>query len=112
MTKKFQIKRYKFKKFNSNLYKIPFRDKPIINIENYLLNKLPGKYFIINVWSRRSIITKLFVGIKVNIHSGRRLVPLIITNYMVGHRFGEFIFTKRMSSLIHFNKKKKKKKNF
>lgn len=48
----------------------------------------------IKTWSRRSTITPEFVGLTLSIHNGRVFNPLFITENMVGHKLGEFSFTR------------------
>lgn len=61
------------------------------------------------IWSRNSVIDKRFVGTKVFVHNGKSFLPVVVNKAMIGHKFGEFAFTKRLGSSIH--KKKRKKKN-
>ncbi len=41
------------------------------------------------------------------IYNGKRFKVILITDKMIGHKFGEFVFTRRVSSGIdmHVNKK-------
>jgi len=48
----------------------------------------------IRTWSRRSTITPEFVGVTVNVHNGRVFTPVFVTENMVGHKLGEFSFTR------------------
>jgi small subunit ribosomal protein S19 len=48
----------------------------------------------IKTWSRRSMITHDFVGHTFNVHNGRVFNPVFVTENMVGHRLGEFSFTR------------------
>ena len=48
----------------------------------------------IRTWSRRSMITPDFVGLTISVHNGRQHVPVLINENMVGHRLGEFSFTR------------------
>ena len=48
----------------------------------------------IKTWSRRSTITPAFVGLTVSVHSGRAFSPVFVTENMVGHKLGEFAFTR------------------
>lgn len=61
-------------------------------------------------------VVKPNVRIRVNhigglyrVYVGNGFVELRVLDNMVGHFFGEFIFTKRLGSSIHIKKKKKKK---
>lgn len=48
----------------------------------------------IKTWSRRSTITPEFVGLTLAIHNGRRHVPILVNENMVGHKLGEFAPTR------------------
>lgn len=59
---------------------------------------------IISTWSRRSTIYPAAVGLQVSIHNGKEMVTRDIKPQMVGHKLGEFVFTRK-----NFIKKKKAK---
>lgn len=59
----------------------------------------------IQIWSRQSTILKSFVGKTVWIHTGQIFVKKVINKDMIGHKFGEIAFTRK---LFHFRKTKKK----
>jgi len=48
----------------------------------------------IKTWSRRSMITPDFVGLTFSVHNGKIFNPVFVTENMVGHRLGEFSFTR------------------
>ena len=48
----------------------------------------------IKTWARRSTITPEFVGHTFAVHNGRKFLPIYITEQMVGHKLGEFSFTR------------------
>lgn len=48
----------------------------------------------IKTWSRRSVIIPIMIGLKIMVHNGRQMVPLLITENMVGHKLGEFAPTR------------------
>ena len=48
----------------------------------------------IKTWSRRSTITPDCVGLTVGVHNGRAFSPVFVTENMVGHKLGEFAFTR------------------
>lgn len=48
----------------------------------------------IKTWSRRSTITPEFVGLTFSVHNGKVFNPVFITENMVGHKLGEFSFTR------------------
>ena len=59
------------------------------------------------IWSRRSVILPQFIDEKVFIHNGKTFISLLITEDMVGHKFGEFAMTRKRA--VHKKKVKKKK---
>ena len=48
----------------------------------------------IKTWSRRSTITPEFVGHTFQVHNGRNFSNVFVTENMVGHKLGEFSFTR------------------
>ncbi|MFH0734240.1 MAG: 30S ribosomal protein S19 [bacterium] len=45
---------------------------------------------IIKTWSRSSTISPEFVGHTIAIHNGNKMIPVYVSENMVGHKFGEF----------------------
>jgi small subunit ribosomal protein S19 len=48
----------------------------------------------IRTWARASTVMPEMVGLTIAVHDGRRYVPVLITENMVGHRIGEFAPTR------------------
>ena len=48
----------------------------------------------IKTWSRASTIMPDMVGLTLAIHNGRRHIPVLMTENMVGHKLGEFAPTR------------------
>ncbi|MDR2735643.1 MAG: 30S ribosomal protein S19 [Puniceicoccales bacterium] len=48
----------------------------------------------IKTWSRRSTITPDFVGLNFQVHNGKIFTDVHVTENMVGHKLGEFSFTR------------------
>ncbi|MAJ00505.1 MAG: 30S ribosomal protein S19 [Nisaea sp.] len=64
-------------------------------VDGYLLKKAEisrasGRSDVIKTWSRRSTVLPQFVGLTFGVHNGRKFVPVLVTEDMVGHKFGEF----------------------
>ena len=64
-------------------------------VDGFLLKKADasrasGRKEIIRTWSRRSTILPQFVGLTFGVYNGRKFVPVLVTENMVGHKFGEF----------------------
>ena len=53
-----------------------------------------GKKAVLRTWSRASTIFPDFVGHTIAVHDGRKHVPVYVTEYMVGHKLGEFAPTR------------------
>ena len=49
---------------------------------------------IVKTWSRASTITPEFVGHTIAVHNGNKMIPVYITENMVGHKLGEFAATR------------------
>ena len=69
-------------------------------VDGYLLKKAEksrgsGRNEIIKIWSRRSTIIPEFVGHTIAVHNGKKFIPVYITENMVGHKLGEFSFTRQ-----------------
>jgi small subunit ribosomal protein S19 len=50
---------------------------------------------VLRTWSRRSTIIPEFVGHTIAVHNGKKFTPVYITENMVGHKLGEFSFTRQ-----------------
>ena len=53
-----------------------------------------GQRTVIKTWARYSTVLPQMVGLTIGVHDGRRHVPVLITENMVGHRLGEFAVTR------------------
>ncbi len=49
---------------------------------------------IIRTWSRASTVMPEMVGMTIAVHDGRRHIPVLCSENMVGHKLGEFSFTR------------------
>ena len=68
-------------------------------VDGYLLKKAEaarssGRHDVIKTWSRRSTILPQFVGLTFGVHNGHKHIPVLVTEEMVGHKFGEFAPTR------------------
>ena len=64
-------------------------------VDGYLLKKAEasrasGRHEVIKIWSRRSTILPQFVGLTFGVYNGQKHIPVMVTEEMVGHKFGEF----------------------
>lgn len=68
-------------------------------VDGYLLKKAEvvrssGRNDVIKTWSRRSTILPQFVGLTFGVHNGTKHIPVLVTENMIGHKFGEFAPTR------------------
>ena len=68
-------------------------------VDGYLLKKAEatlasGRNSVSKIWARRSTIMPQFVGLTFGVHNGQKFVPVLVTEHMVGHKFGEFAPTR------------------
>jgi len=68
-------------------------------LDGYLLKKAEasresGRNDLVKTWSRRSTILPQFVGLSFGVHNGRKFIPVLVTENMIGHKFGEFAPTR------------------
>ena len=52
--------------------------------------RVSGRRELVKTWSRRSTIIPDFVGFTFGVHNGRKFIPVLVTENMVGHKLGEF----------------------
>jgi len=68
-------------------------------VDGYLFKKAEtarasGRNEVIKTWSRRSTIIPQFVGLTFGVYNGRKFIPVLVTEEMIGHKFGEFAPTR------------------
>ncbi|MEX2449811.1 MAG: 30S ribosomal protein S19 [Rhodospirillales bacterium] len=64
-------------------------------VDGFLLKKAEasrasGRNNVIKMWSRRSTILPQFVGLTFGVYNGKKFIPVLVTEDMIGHKFGEF----------------------
>ena len=64
-------------------------------IDGYMLKKAEvarnsGRKEVIKIWSRRSTVLPQFVGLTFGVYNGQKHIPVMVTEDMIGHKFGEF----------------------
>ena len=57
-------------------------------------NKKAAKNKPIKTHKRDIIIVPGLIGMKINVYNGKTFVPIIVTQEMLGHKFGEFALTR------------------
>jgi small subunit ribosomal protein S19 len=66
----------------------PFVEHNLLGKINQLNNTNQKK--IVKTWSRSSTILPEFVGHTIAVHNGNKMIPVYVTENMVGHKLGEF----------------------
>ena len=74
-----------------------------LNEKVMAVNEGKAKKGVIKTWSRRSTITPDFVGQTFAVHYGNKFIPVYVTEFMVGHKLGEFAPTRQFKG--HSSKK-------
>jgi small subunit ribosomal protein S19 len=89
-----------------SLKKGPFIDE---NLEARI-DKLNDKSekAVIRTYSRASTILPKMIGHTIAVHNGAKLVPVYISDQMVGHKLGEFAPTRFFRSHVKSDKKAKR----
>jgi len=89
------------------VWKGPFIDetllKKVVKVDKKPIQKRLPK---ITTWSRRSVILPQFLEKTVHVYNGLKMIPLVVSEEMVGYKFGEFIPT-RTRAVYKKDKKKK-----
>ena len=75
-----------------SLKKGPFIDGHLLKRIDEMNAKNDKK--VIRTWSRRSTISPEMVGHTIGVHNGKKFIPVYVTENMVGHKLGEFSFTR------------------
>ena len=69
-------------------------------VDAYLQSRVDGmnarnEKKVLRTWSRRSTVVPEMVGHTIAVHNGKKFIPVYITENMVGHKLGEFSFTRQ-----------------
>ena len=68
-------------------------------VDGFLMARVEGmnsrnEKKVLRTWSRRSTVVPEMVGHTIAVHNGRKFIPVYVTENMVGHKLGEFSFTR------------------
>jgi small subunit ribosomal protein S19 len=99
----------KFELLRINRLKKKFIDLDLIKKAFYF--RLNSKN-IIKTKSRASVILPRFLNLVVHVYNGKKYIPILVNNDMLGHKFGEFVFTRKFVGHKKQNKKLMFKKKF
>jgi small subunit ribosomal protein S19 len=62
----------------------------------------------IQIYNRNSVVLNEFVGGHFKVYNGLKFINLFVTENKIGHKFGEFSFTRKLRRCIHIKSDKKK----
>ena len=89
-----------------SVWKGPFVDRHVL--KKVETARASTKKEVIKTWSRRSTIIPDFVGLTFGVYNGKKFIPVVVTEEMVGHKFGEFSPTRTFTG--HGSNRKDEKK--
>ena len=75
-----------------SVWKGPFIEKSLL--KKIEVARASGKNTVIKTWSRRSTILPNMIGLTFGVHNGRKFIPVIVSDQMIGHKLGEFAPTR------------------
>lgn len=78
-----------------SLKKGPFIDPKLL--QKVLKSKETGDRKSIKTWARKSTISPDMVGMTFDVHNGKYFNKVFVTESMVGHKLGEFSFTRKFN---------------
>lgn len=53
-----------------------------------------GRNEVIKLWDRAATILPQFIGLTFGVYNGQKFIPVLVTDQMIGHKFGEFAPTR------------------
>jgi small subunit ribosomal protein S19 len=77
-----------------SVWKGPFIDDKVLS-EVDKLQQSNKKKNPIKIVSKASVIFPSFIGLTFSVFNGKKFSNLIVNENMVGHKFGEFVVTKK-----------------
>lgn len=75
-----------------SVWKGPFIEKSLLKKVEAARNA--GKNTVIKTWSRRSTILPNMIGLTFGVHNGKKFIPVVVSDQMIGHKLGEFAPTR------------------
>ena len=75
-----------------SVWKGPFVDAYVL--KKAAVSREGGRNEVIKIWSRRSTILPQLVGLTFGVYNGRKHIPVMISEDMIGQKFGEYAPTR------------------
>lgn len=89
-----------------SVWKGPFIDSDLLKKVDG--SRSSGRKDVIKTWSRRSTILPQFVGLTFGVYNGKKHIPVLVTEDMIGHKLGEFSPTRTFHGHTAGDKKAKR----
>ncbi|MDA1353008.1 MAG: 30S ribosomal protein S19 [bacterium] len=72
-------------------------------VDGHLLKKIEvmneaGVKKMIKTWSRRSTVLPDMIGHTIAVYNGQKHIPVFVSEDMIGHKLGEFVYTRTFRS--------------
>ena len=77
--------------------------------KKYLYLKKKNINNFIQIYNRGSTVLNEFVGAHFKVYNGLRFLNVFVTENKVGHKFGEFSYTRKLRKCIHIKSNVKKR---
>ena len=71
-----------------SIWKGPFVDGYLLKKAEFARNS--GRNDVIKTWSRRSTVMPQFVGLTFGVYNGKKHIPVLVSEEMIGQKFGEY----------------------
>nr|BCL05896.1 ribosomal protein S19 [Pteridomonas sp. YPF1301] len=84
-------------------FKSPFIYYKLLKKQNFI--RTQKKNISIKTWSRNSTILPCMLNTLFILYNGKKHFPILISEYFIGHKLGEFVLTKNFYSHIKKDKK-------
>ena len=89
-----------------SVWKGPFVDMNLMKKAEKVSHS--GRKEVIKTWSRRSTILPQFVGLTFGVYNGRKHIPVMVSEEMIGQKLGEYSPTRTYFGHVADKKAKRK----
>jgi len=77
-----------------SIWKGPVVNEKLLKKVNVALRSNNMRHRAIKTWVRSATILPQFVGLTFDVHNGKKHIPVVVTEEMIGHKLGEFAPTR------------------
>ena len=77
--------------------------------KKYLYFKKKNLNIFFEIYTRSSTVLSEFVGGHFKVYNGLKFLNVFVTENKVGHKFGEFVYTRKLRKCIHIKSAGKKR---